>query len=109
MIPIVFPIAADPVGDGLVASLARPGGNVTGSSALAAQINPKRLQLLQETVPGLSRVAWLWNTGVGAGEGLRPMEESARSLGLKLQSLAIRGSADFESAFDAATSTVWRK
>src|SRR4051812_40972025 len=66
-IPIVFPIAADPVGDGLVASLARPGGNVTGFSALAVPLSGKRLELLKETVPGIARVAWLWNSEVGAG------------------------------------------
>jgi len=60
-IPIVIPTALDPVGAGLVASLARPGGNLTGLSVLAPELSGKRLELLQEVVPGLTRVAVLWN------------------------------------------------
>src|SRR6266571_7531706 len=60
-IPIVMAVSSDPVGDGLVASLARPGGNVTGLSTLSSELSGKRLELLQEAVPGLRRVAVFWN------------------------------------------------
>jgi putative ABC transport system substrate-binding protein len=105
-IPIVFPNVGDPVGDDLVASLARPGGNVTGLSGLDVQLETKRLELLKEAVPGISRVAWLRDTTVGAtsaGLGERPIEDAARLLGVELQTPAIRGPDDFESAFEAAT------
>ena len=62
-IPIVFPAVPDPVGQGLVASLARPGGNVTGLSMMAQDLAVKRLELLPEVVPGLRRMALLWNPG----------------------------------------------
>jgi ABC-type uncharacterized transport system substrate-binding protein len=101
-IPIVFANAGDPVGDGLVASLARPGGNVTGLSALVVDLSAKRLQLLQEAVPGIARVAWLRDPAVGTGQGEQPLEEAARSLGLELLPLAIRGPADLDGAFETA-------
>jgi putative tryptophan/tyrosine transport system substrate-binding protein len=103
LIPIVFANAGDPVGDGLVASLARPGGHVTGLSALVVDLSAKRLQLLQEAVPGIARVAWLRDPGVGTGQGVNPMEETTRSLGLELLPLAVHGPGDLDSAFEAAT------
>ena len=90
-IPIVMVVAADPVGAGLVASLAKPGGNVTGLSMLAPDLAGKRLELLKATVPQLSRVAVLWNDKNSAkAREFRETETAAKSLGVKLQSLAVR-------------------
>ena len=104
-IPIVMAASGDAVATGLVASLARPGGNVTGLTALARELSGKRLELLKEAVPGLSRVAVLWNAA--NPDKARDLEETlvaARALGLQLQSLEARGPNDFESAFRAANS-----
>ena len=100
-IPIVMAISADPVGDGLVASLARPGGNVTGLSIMTPELTGKRLELLQEAVPGLSRVAVLWWSGPPSGL-LPHHEEAARAAGLQLLPLAVRGPEEFAGAFQAA-------
>ena len=103
-IPIVMTTAGDPVGSGLVASLARPGGNVTGLSLLVPELGGKRLQLLKEVVPGISRVAVLWNAANPYPVLVwRETEVSARTLGVQLQSLEVRGPHDFERAFEAAT------
>jgi putative tryptophan/tyrosine transport system substrate-binding protein len=102
-IPIVMARDSDPVGDGFVASLGQPGGNITGVSALTRDLSAKRLELLKDTVPGLTRVAVLWNpTEVGAALQLRDTEAAAHVLGLQVQPLEIRGLEDFERAFDAA-------
>jgi putative ABC transport system substrate-binding protein len=102
-IPIVA-LSADAVGSGLVASLARPGGNVTGLSALAPELGGKRLQLLKEIVPALSRVALLWNTASASTRlEAREVEVAARSLNVELQSVEVRGRGDFEGAFAALT------
>jgi putative ABC transport system substrate-binding protein len=100
-IPIVA-LSSDAVGSGLVASLARPGGNVTGLSNLAPELGGKRVQLLKEILPALSRMALLWNTA-SATTGLeaREAEAAARSLGVELQSVEVRGRADFDAAFAA--------
>ena len=86
-IPIVAVAVSDPVGQGLVASLARPGGNVTGLATLFPELAAKRLELLKETLPGVSRVAVLWNA---ANPGnviiLREVQAAARTLGVTLQS-----------------------
>jgi putative ABC transport system substrate-binding protein len=104
-IPIVAISMADPVADGLVASLARPGGNVTGTTFLGPELIAKRLQLLQEVVPGLSRVAALWHphayserTMAGV---LNEIEVAARTLGLQLQVVSAVGPDDIVSAFVA--------
>jgi len=102
-IPIVFASAVDPVADGLVTSLARPGGNVTGLSALAPELAGKRLELLKQAVPGVGRVAVLWQPG-GLGERTvndirREADLAARALGLQLQFFEARGPADFDRAF----------
>jgi putative ABC transport system substrate-binding protein len=102
-IPIVFAGVADPVADGLVASLARPGGNVTGLSNLAPELVAKRLELLMEAVPGVSRVAVLWQPGSGM-EGtdkktLKDAEVAARALGLRLQVVEARGPAELQRAY----------
>ena len=103
-IPIVMASAGDPVGSGLVASLARPGGNVTGLSLLVPELGGKRLQLLKEVVPGVSRVAVLWNAANPYPVLVwRQTEAAARALGVHLQSLDVRGPDDLEGAFAAAT------
>ena len=102
-IPIVFAGVADPVADGLVASLARPGGNVTGLSNLAPELVAKRLELLKEAVPGVSQVAILWQPG-SAMEGtdkkmLKDAEVAARALGVRLQVVEARGPAELQRAY----------
>ncbi len=100
-IPIVMATVGDPVVTGLVASLARPGGNITGLSLLAPELAGKRLELLKETLPGLSRVAVLWNSASPAmGYTFRETRVAAEQLGVKLQSLEVQGDpTDFERAF----------
>jgi len=101
-IPIVMAIAGDPVGLGLVASLARPGGNITGMSNVAVELAPKQLQLLKQAVPKVSRVAVLWNPANKANAlSLRELEVAARSLGVQLQPLEARSPDDFDRAFAA--------
>ena len=103
-IPIVMGAAFDPVGVGLVASLARPGGNVTGLSMMVPELAGKRLQMLKEILPGVSRVAILWNAAnPSPALVFRETEGAARTLGIQLQSLEVRGPGDFHSALEAAT------
>jgi putative ABC transport system substrate-binding protein len=91
-IPIVMTQDFDPVGTGIVASLARPGGNITGLSALRPEISGKQLELLKEIVPRLSRVAVLGNSTVpGNAQSLRETELAAGAFGVKLQYLDVRG------------------
>ena len=103
-IPIVFPTyGGDPVADGIVASLARPGGNVTGLTSTAPESNGKRLELLKGVVPGLSRVAVLWNAANAAlANDWRETQAAAQALGVRLLSAVVHGPEDFESAFEAA-------
>jgi len=102
-IPIVFASAADPVGTGLVSSLARPGGNITGLSLMAPDLDGKRLELLKEAFPKIARVAFLWQPGGIRGNlALTEMEAVAKALGLKLISLEVRSLDDFEGAFARA-------
>jgi putative ABC transport system substrate-binding protein len=106
-LPIVFAVAADPVASGLVTSLARPGGNVTGLSILAPELVGKRLELLKQTVSGVSRVAVLWQPGA-MGERidkdmLKDAEGAARALGVRLQVVEARGPDDFDRAFSEMT------
>jgi putative ABC transport system substrate-binding protein len=103
-IPIVMMSHPDPVGMGLVPSLARPGGNVTGLSALSPEMWGKQLELLKETVPRVSRVAVLGNpTNAAYPLFLREVKVAARSLGVQLQTLEARGPDDLERAFAAMT------
>ena len=103
VIPIVMTSAGDPVASGLVSSLARPGGNVTGMSLMVPELGGKRLHLLKEIIPGLSRVAVLWNaTNPYNSLVVREMEATATTLGVQLQSLVVRGPDDFEGALAAA-------
>ena len=101
-IPIVFAAAGDPVGTGLVASLARPGGNVTGLSLQLTDLAAKRLELLREVVPGLGRLAILANVGGPAVLlDMREVETAARTLGLEVIKSEIRRGEDIAPAFEA--------
>src|SRR5712675_3514600 len=102
-LPIVMPVSSDPVGDGLVASLARPGGNITGLSMMAPELGQKRLQLLEELFPKVSRaVAVLWNP---AYAGMRARFEEAKiaapKLGLTARSVEVRDTRELDAAFEA--------
>ena len=100
-IPIVFAAAADPVRAGLVSSLARPGGNITGLSILETELFGKRLELLKETFPKITRVAY-FRDATSPGTGSAEMQAAAaRALGLQLQSLEVRSAKDFDGAFEA--------
>jgi putative ABC transport system substrate-binding protein len=102
-IPIVMPVSSDPVGDGLVASLARPGGNITGLSLMAPELGQKRLQLLQETFPKVSRaVAVLWNPAyVGMRARFEQAQVAAPAAGLTLRSVEVRDTHELDVAFEA--------
>ena len=94
----------DPVGSGFVASLARPGGNITGLSTLAPELSGKQLELLKEIVPKLSRVAVFGtSTSPGNAQSLKEMELAAEAFGVKLQYLDVLDPKDIETAFRAAT------
>ena len=102
VIPIVFAVAADPLGTGLVASLARPGGNVTGLSNQAADLAAKRLELLREVVPGLRRLAIMANIDYPAVVlEMREFQAAADTLGLEVATLEIRRGEDIVPAFEA--------
>jgi ABC-type uncharacterized transport system substrate-binding protein len=101
-IPIVFGAAPDPVSSGLVSSLARPGGNITGLSQMSPDLDGKRLELLKEAFPKVARVAFLWQPGWRGNLALTDMEAAAKALGLKLQSLEVQSLDDFDSAFARA-------
>ena len=102
-IPIVMLCVDDPVGLGFVASLARPGGNVTGSASLLPELAGKRLQLLKEVVPKASRAAFLWSGNPGGALGFKETQGAAQRLGMALQSVVVRGRepTEFERAFAA--------
>jgi ABC-type uncharacterized transport system substrate-binding protein len=102
-VPIVMAVSFDPVGRGFVASLARPGGNITGLSNIAPELAGKRLEFLKEIVPKLSTVAVLWDPGSASeAEQFKEMEVAARALRVRLNSLPFPGSrSDFESAFQS--------
>jgi putative tryptophan/tyrosine transport system substrate-binding protein len=102
-IPIVMTASGDPLGSGLVASLARPGGNVTGMSLMAPDLGGKRLELLKELLPRLVRVAVLWNAANPyPAIVFKETEGAGRTMGIEVQSLEVRGPDDFEGAFEAA-------
>ena len=106
-LPIVFAVATDPIASGLITSLARPGGNVTGLSILAPELVGKCLELLKQAVPGISRVAVLWTPGVLGErtdkEMLTEAEVAARTLGMQVQFFEARGPEDFDRAFSERT------
>jgi ABC-type uncharacterized transport system substrate-binding protein len=102
-IPILFVSQGDPVAAGLVESLARPGGNVTGFTLIAPTLAGKRLELLKETIPKLSRVAVLWNSqDPGSAQQWKESQLAAKELGLQLHSMEVSSANDFESAFKDA-------
>jgi putative tryptophan/tyrosine transport system substrate-binding protein len=101
-IPIVMTSSSDPVGTGFVASLARPGGNITGLSLLSPDLSTKRLELLKEVAPGVSRVAVFWNPeDPPAKLSVKETEAAAKALAVQLQVLETRDPNDFENAFRA--------
>ncbi len=103
-IPIVSAFAGDPVKTGLVASMARPGGNLTGISDMAVELSAKRLELLKETVPKASRIAIMWNEDdLGMTLRYREVDRAARVLGVAVQALGVREPDDFAAAFSAMT------
>ena len=103
-IPIVMVTSADPVGDRLVESLRRPGGNVTGLTSQSTELGAKRLELLRDLIPGLSRVAVLWNAGNQAVERQwRETEAPAQTLGIQLHGLPVRTGDEVDAAFEAAS------
>jgi len=104
-IPIVFVTGVDPAAAGIVHSLARPGGNITGLTALARDLSGKRLELLTEAISNLSRVGVLWDANAEAPTmSFKEYETAARALKIPLQSLAVRGpNPDLEAAFQTAT------
>ena len=103
-IPIVMVINQDPVATGLVDSLARPGGNITGISRLTRELSGKRLELLTEVVPGMARVGILWDaTSEGSKISFKEYQAAARALKIQLQSLEVRGpDPDLDGAFQSA-------
>lgn len=101
-IPIVMMAHPDPVSAGLVASLSQPGGNITGLARLSQELSAKRLELLKDAIPGLSRVALLWYPGSRDGErSVQEIERAARPLGVHIQVLGIHSPDDLEAAFAA--------
>jgi putative tryptophan/tyrosine transport system substrate-binding protein len=106
-IPIVVPVMGDPVADGLVASLAHPGGNITGLTFLGPELVSKRLGLLKQALPNASRVAALWHSGAYGERTTREMlqatDAAARTLAVELQLVEVRGVDEFNRAFSAMT------
>jgi len=101
-IPIVFASHADPIGSGHVASLARPGTNATGLTVVMSETMAKSLELLKAAVPGLRRVAVIWDPATPShAPALKAVEAAGRALGLRLQPLAVRSVTEFDSAFSA--------
>jgi putative tryptophan/tyrosine transport system substrate-binding protein len=101
-VPVVAITGADPVATGLIDSLARPGGNITGVGEVAAELSAKRLEVLKETFPSLSKIAMLWNADdLGMTLRYRSAETAARTLGLEVQPLGVREPEDFAAAFAA--------
>jgi putative ABC transport system substrate-binding protein len=102
-IPIVMAVSAEPVEQGFVASLPRPGGNVTGLTSMSLLLSQKRVEVLQEALPGLSRVAVLWDpTYPGKRKEFRATAEASQRLGLQVQSQEVQRPEQFEDALDAA-------
>ena len=102
VLPVVVFAAGDPVDTGLVNSLARPGGNLTGVSDVASELSAKRMELLKEIVPGLRRVAMLWNADdLGMTLRYRASDMAAKAMGISVQALGVREPDDFEQAFAA--------
>ena len=95
-------VSGDPVGTGLIASLARPGGNITGLTLLSPELSGKRLELLKEAFPKVARVAVLWNPASPDKQlDFKETQAAARSLGMQLQSLEVRDAKNFDKVFQA--------
>jgi putative ABC transport system substrate-binding protein len=104
-IPIVFALAVDPLVGGLVTSLARPGGNVTGLSVLSNETASKRIEILREVIPGLRRLAVLGNAAnAGTVDEMREVKTAAQALGVEVDRLEIRRAEDIAAAFEQLTS-----
>lgn len=102
--PIVFAVHADPVGSGHVASLGRPGGNITGLALMQTEFSVKGLEILKQAVPHATRIAVLWHPATPShGPGMKAVEAAASVLGVRVQSVPVRGPEDFEAAFSAMT------
>jgi putative ABC transport system substrate-binding protein len=105
-IPIVMLVGVDPVSDDLVASLPRPGGNVTGLTALSSELIAKRLGLIKEVIPRISRVAYMWNsTNPGNVSASKEFAKAAATLGLRVQHLPVSGPDELDNAFVSS----WRR
>ena len=105
-IPIVMTLVADPVGSGLVANLAQPGGNVTGLSIMLAELSAKRLQLLKESIPKLHRVVVLWNPATPyQAKAVHDLKVVAPSLAIELSFVEVRTAEQFDAAFSAISRT----
>jgi putative tryptophan/tyrosine transport system substrate-binding protein len=101
-IPIVMPAASDPVRDGFIASLARPGGNITGMSAMILELEGKRLELLREIIPSIARVSFLnYGTDLTAQRSTQEAQDAGRRMGIRIQLLLISDAKDLEGAFSA--------
>jgi putative ABC transport system substrate-binding protein len=102
-IPIVVTVISDPVGTGLVRSLARPGGNVTGLTDIAEEVAGKRIEVLREAVPSVTRIAVLWNpANASSGPQMKDMEAAGRKLGLSVRSIEVRDVNQLDGAFATA-------
>src|SRR5262245_51024304 len=101
-IPVVMMNAGDPVGTGLVSSLAHPGGNITGLTIMNPELGAKRLQLLKEAVPNLARIAVLWNSANPDPQRVfKEIERAGQELGIEVHSIEVRGPSDFAAAYKA--------
>src|SRR5262245_54817152 len=100
-IPIVIAVIGDPVALGVVASFARPGGNITGQSFFDPELSAKRIELVKELMPSISRVAYLMNPGNPRSAVFQAMEFAARSSRVELQTFKVRAPGEFEGAFEA--------
>ena len=102
-IPIVM-VSCDAVAAGIIQSLSRPGGNITGTTCISSVVTTKRLQLLRDAFPGVLRLAVLWNAGDAAkGVEARETQTAAEEIGLQIQPIQVRGPGHFQPAFEAAT------
>jgi putative tryptophan/tyrosine transport system substrate-binding protein len=110
-IPIVMVGVSDPVGTGIVTSLARPGANITGTSSMTAEVVGKQLELLKETLPKISRAAALWNPGNPIFQAIqrRETESAAGALGMQLEILEARGPDDIDRAFATMASRSYQR
>jgi len=104
-VPIVMPVSSDPVGDGIVASLARPGGNITGLSMMAPELGAKRLQLLRDVLPARTHaVGVMWNSAYkGMGARFDEAKRAASTMGINLRSIEVRDAREMEAAFEAVS------